>query len=404
MGPANPTSGMTGVVGHYFMTSVGYFGMLSSLVVILDTQGFSAGQIALLVSAFTCASKVAKVPLAPWLDRISPRWSVLLGCGLAALGFSGLHAGHSLFLTVAALLLAGVGISVNALASKQLAAFASDHVESRATMFSVLNVAVNVSSAVGAPLALWLVDRDLYPWVTYGVAAVYLTAGLATGMTFGKSATPTGVRVAPSWRTYWQVFNLPGMRPFLLVNYFGWFLYGQLFNVLALHVSGTLQSPGRLGWLYTLNALLVITLQLGVTRVSERLHGGRPFLAVQMSYAIYLIAFVAAYLVPGYEGAVVFVVLFSLAEMIFVPRVDVLLLGLIGQDNRAVAYSVLSMSTALGEASGGGFGLMSYRWLSDLGHHEVFWLLAGTLALLFALATRRLTSGAHPPELAPAFR
>jgi MFS family permease len=395
-----PARATATVVTHYFLTNLGYFGLLSTLVVALSAAGFDAGRVAVLVMVFTLTSKLAKIPLAPWLDRVPAAGSVLLGCALAAIGFAGLRFADDLAPSIACLVVAGTGVSVNALASKQLAAAASDRSGAPARVFATINVGINVAAAVAAPLALMLAERDRHDVVLFGVAAAYTVAGSVTYLTCSRMHREPPAGTGPSWRSYWDVLRLPGLGPFLVVNLFGWFLYGQLFNVLALHVSDTLDSPGRLGWLYTLNALLVVFVQLGVTRLAERLVRGGAASTVVLAYATFALAFALAYLIPGYAGAVVFVVVFTLAEMMFVPSVDVVLLDIIGPHNRAVGYSILSISTAIGEASGGGAGVAGYRWLADHGYGSQFWLIATGVACAFtlvSLALRRAVTRAATP-------
>jgi hypothetical protein len=92
---------------------------------------------------------------------------------------------------------------------------------------------------------------------------VYAIAGVVTFL--NRSVLPVAPLAAgaSSLRAFPAVLHPPGLRAFLVINFFYWMLYGQLFNVLAVYVSGTLDSPGELGW-------LVVFLQLGVTRLAER--------------------------------------------------------------------------------------------------------------------------------------
>lgn len=380
------------IVLHYFLTNLGYFGLLSTLVVSLNAAGFDAGRIAAMSMVFTLTSKVAKVPLAPLFDRASPAASVLVGCGMAGIGFGSLSVATGLWPTMLLLALAGTGISVNALASKQLAAAAGDAAGSRVRVFSLVNIGINIAAAVSAPATLALTTRHHNTAALLIVAATYCVGGVTTFLNYLRLRLPRHSAAVSSWRVYQEMLWLPGFGAFLAVNFFGWFLYGQLFNVLALHVSRTLSAAGRLGWLYTLNALLVVCFQWSLTRLTER-RGGAQVSAVVRAFATFVVAFVAAYVIPGYAGAVVFVVVFTVAEMMFVPSVDVLLLDLIGERNRAVGYSILSISTALGEGTGGGAGVTTYRWLADHGHARQFWLLASGVAGLFLLASCGLRAG-----------
>jgi DHA1 family multidrug resistance protein-like MFS transporter len=372
---------------HYLITNLGYFGVLSTLVVSLTSAGFRADRIALLVITFTITSKVAKIPLAPWLDRISAPSSVLLGCAVAGIGFVCLWLSSGFRLTAAALCVAGIGISINNLASKQLGAAASDLTGQRSRLFSMINIGVNLASAVAAPLALFFANRAEGGVVLVGVGCCYFLGGTLTYLNFASLKLDRHSSPVSSWRPYLELLRLRGMLPFLVINFFGWFLYGQLFNMLALYVTKTLDAAHLLGWLYTMNALLIVAAQLTVSRAAGRLSGGQATHTVLLGYLTWAVAFLVAFGVPGRTGVIAFTVVFTLAEMLFVPSVDVLLLGLIGTRNRAVGYSILSISTALGEASGGGSGVATYRWLAGHGTGREIWLFAVGLAVCAAAST-----------------
>jgi MFS transporter, DHA1 family, multidrug resistance protein len=379
---------------HYFFTNTGLFGLLSTLAVWLTANHFSGAQTGLLILIFTIANKTAKVPLARWLDRIAPSSSVLLGCLTAACGFVCLQLAHGTVLTGCALALAGLGVSVNALASKQLAAEASDAMDSRARLFSLINIAVNVASAVAAPVALFAASRHHHGWVLAGVAVVYCVAGTATSLNYSRMRPgPRPRAAASSLRAYLTILRLPGMGSFMVVNLLGWLCYGQLFNALAVHVSSTLHAGGSLGFLYTLNALLIVVAQLGVTRLAESWGRGRHDLVAVAAYATFALAFAVIFLAPGYPGAVAGVVVFTVAEMLFVPTMDVLLLKILGQESRAIGYGVFSLGNAVGEGIGGGLGVAVYRWTaSGGGHPGAFWLGAAVLGLLSAALAFRFRS------------
>jgi MFS family permease len=263
-------------------------------------------------------------------------------------------------------------------------------------VFSLINIAVNIASAAAAPAALFFVDRHHYGYVLTGVAAIYCTAGVMTFLNYSRKRLERRARASLATLTgYRTVLGLPGMRSFLLINFLGWFCYGQLFNSLALYVSSTLRSPDKLGWLYTLNALLIVVTQLGVTRLAEWRTRDRPAIIAVVAYTMFTLSFITIYLVPGYLGAVMAVIVFTLAEMMFVPTMDVLLLGVLGQESRAIGYAMFSLGDALGEGVGGGVGAALYRWLSSSGYGQGFWLITAALALTSAAITNKLrvTSG-----------
>jgi MFS transporter, DHA1 family, multidrug resistance protein len=378
------------IVTHYLLSYLGYYGLLSTLAVALSAASFNAGQIATLVIVFALTNKMANIPLTPWLNRIPTTASVLIGCVMAGVGFVGMRFATGMLMTVLSLGFAGVGISINALGLKTLGAAVSDRLENRSRLFALISVSINIAAAAAAPIALFFVERKQHGDVLLAVAALYVLAGVVT---FANGAKfPIGGRVTRIWSpsVYLTVLREPGLRSFFAINTFYWIMYGQLFNVLALYVSETLHEPDALGSLYTMNALMVVALQLVITRLTGRLMKGQYLTTVVSSYILFATSFAAAYVVPGFVGAVVFVALFTVSEMMFMPSGDVLIVGLIREQNRAVGYSIFAVSTAVGEALGGGVGVAVYRWLTDTGHGNLFWLVAAGLAVVFAVITQRL--------------
>ncbi|WP_103352768.1 MFS transporter [Amycolatopsis sp. CA-128772] len=378
------------IITHYLLSYLGYYGLLSTLAVALSAASFDAGQIAALVMVFALTNKVANIPLAPWLGRLPTTVSVLIGCVMAGAGFTGLRFATGMPMTVLCLGFAGVGISINALGLKTLGAAVSDRLENRSRLFALISVSINIAAATAAPVALFFVERKHHGDVLLAVAALYVLAGLVTFA--NRVRFPDAERVTRSWSLglYLAVLRRPGLRAFFAVNFFFWIMYGQLFNALALYVSETLHEPAALGSLYTVNALMVVALQLVVTRLAGRWLKGRHLTTVVAAYGLFAVAFAAVYLVPGFGGAIVFVVLFTVAEMLFMPSGDVVIVRVIGEQNRAVGYSIFAISTALGEALGSGTGVAAQRWLTDNGHGTLFWLAAAALAAVFALITHRL--------------
>lgn len=390
------------VVRHYLMTNLGLFGLMSTLAVSLTAARFSAAQTGFLVLLFTIITKGGKVFLARWLDRLRPASGILAGCVTAAAGFVLMSLTRGMVPTAAALALAAMGISVNGLASKQLAADASDQAASRARLFSMVNIAVNIASATAAPLALFFANRHQAGYVMAGVAVIYLTAGVTTYVSYSAVRhAPGGTGEGQRSGRYRTVLALPGMRPYLLINFLGWLCYGQLFNALAIYVSSVLGNGNMLGWLYTLNALLIVAVQLPVTRQLERAVKGRQSVSAVSAYVAFALSFLMIYLVPGYPGAVLGVVLFTFAEMMFVPSMDVFLLSLIGGHSRAIGYGLFAIADALGEGVGGGIGVAVYRWLVGGGHQGVFWLTTAMISAAAAILTYGLGS-ASPALRSPA--
>jgi MFS family permease len=370
---------------HYFLTSCAYFGLMSSLVVILQA-GASAASVGAFVGLFLFASKIAKIPLAPLLDRFPPGVTAACGCMLASVAFLLLARAQSGMAIMATLFIAATGISINALSAKQLAAAAADQIGNRGKLFSLVNVVVNCSSALAAPVALFFVGQHQHQGVLNGVALVYLLAASLAYVNFNAPAPSRVEQHGSPLGRYLEIFLLTGMPGFLLMNLFGWFLYGQLFNAFALYVSSALNIPVSLGALYSLNAVLVIVLQLPVTHWVQKAFKGTRYVHAA-AYLIFAVAFCIPPGMPGLAGAILFIVLFTAAEMLFMPNVDVRMLELVGDRSRAIAYGLLSLSSAAGEALGSASGISMYQLFAQGGYRHGYWIAMTVLAFVFTAVT-----------------
>ncbi len=387
-GTAKPrfTTRLAMVVAHYGIVGMGYFGVLSVLVVALRDEKLTAGQVALCSSTFLISSKVAKIPLAVFMDRLRPSMSLLAGCWLAGAAFALLPTASSFAAVLAVLFLAGIGVSINALASKQVAAEASDGVSSRTTAFATINVAVNIASAVAAPVALFIIDEGRKQLLFMAIGGMYALAGTVSAWSLRSPKSTAAAR--PGWAVYREVIRTPHLWRLLMANAFGWFLYAQLFNALPLYVTESLDAGAELGLLFTANALLIIVLQVPLGHAFERITRGDADLLMALSFVTFGVAFLIGGALPGFIGLVALVVVFSTAEAMFVPSVDVSLLEKIDPTQRAAGYSVVSIATAVGETAGASAGLTVLAWMQGLHADRGFWLLAATVALMFAGVAR----------------
>jgi MFS family permease len=375
---------------HLF-SCMGLFGILSTLSITLKDLQFNAEQIGLAIFVFTVSYRTARLPLAPLFDRVICKIGVLIGCGISVLGLLLFSVSTSLPMIIAALTVLGTGLSVNGLATKKLIAQLGDLHGNRAHILSIANIVANLAATIAPPIALWLVSRKYMLSLFMLLITFYALAGvLAALILMASDEAHTIQKNALSLSFYRKFLARPGLVPFLIVNAMGWFLNGQLFHTVALYASNTDEKKAYLGLLYTLSPIVVILLQLTVTRQTEHLvnktKSAYAYL-ISASYVCYAIAFVLLFLFSGYGGLVALLLAFALAEMIFVPSVEMVFLSIVGKANRSVAYSIMSLSTAVGESLGTSLGILTYTKVNLLGYGNLFWLLASLCALFFAIAT-----------------
>ncbi len=73
-----------------------------------------------------------------------------------------------------------------------------------------------------------------------------------------------------------------------------------------------------------------------------------------------------------------------MGEMLFIPSIEVIFLDIVDKNNRSISYSILSLSTAIGESLGASIGVLAYNKFNFWGYKQPFWLLMSLCALLFS--------------------
>jgi hypothetical protein len=167
------------------------------------------------------------------------------------------------------------------------------------------------------------------------------------------------------WSKYKDVLSDRKYLRTLPFIFFGWFCYTQLYSVLPYFVSTYYHMADKLGLLFTLNALLIIILQLFLSASAKKFvsQSNEHYLFL-FSYILYGAAFLCAGLYLSFGGIVVVVVLLTLAEMFFTPSADTLVSTYAKPGLQSTYFSTSGVARAVGEGAGSYFGL---SWLG-------FWL------------------------------
>nr|WP_228511940.1 MFS transporter [Clavibacter sp. VKM Ac-2872] len=385
------------VIAHYGAFSLAYFGLMAVLVLSLTDAGMRPDLVALCSVVFTVSSKVSKIPISFVLDRIPPNWAMLVGCLVAGASIAALPRGDGFLSTAVLTATAGLGVSVNGLASKQAAADASDGIRSRSLLFSVVNISINVASAIASPVAILVLSSSGQETVFLMLGLLYALSGVLGGISLRVPARGQ-CRTSVWWHPYRDVFRIERLWPLLLVSAFGWFFYAQLFGSLPVILHQHF-DPSALGLLIAVNAVTIIALQLPVSFALRRVFGERPAVWILVGLVLFGVAFGIAAVVPSLPGLLAMVLVFSLAEASFVPAVDVAIAGRVDSALRATAYAVLSLSTAAGEALGSAAGITMAARLGTDGEGSAFWGAASATAFL-AVLVGGLASRSRTPDAA----
>lgn len=258
--------------------------------------------------------------------------------------------------------------------------------EERLAAFSVHRIGQSLGWVAG-PLLATLAARASYGAMFYVCAPLTLLAPLvAAWLPMGAApdqAAPAAPRApastAPPPRR--RQLSAAGDRRFLrfLAGTFVYFLLQtQMYHLLAVYAAAQLQlSRAQVGTLFTVNALLVVALQLPIVRVIARLGSGRALALGSLAYAAGFVVVGAAY---GHAALLVAVALLTLCETITSPAQQARLTRLAPPERRASYGGAFGVAQGAAQALGPALGVL----LSETAGPRAAWLALAALAPLCA--------------------
>lgn len=374
------------VVLDYLLSHLGFFAVLPVLPLLVERlhPGTSPWFIGAALFVFNFAVRGASLFCSGLLHRIEVRRVMVAGLLMAAAGFALLPVAPGRVGIVACLLLAGTGISTNGLAARVYVAISLSSGADRNTVFSAVQVAVNVSAALGPIAANFLLGLQLDTLLLFAVAAMYVLAAVAVAAVMPGGMRPGDNDVRPPLRLglFRAVLADPHVRRVSVITAVGGFLYAQFFSAIALQVAQVTDSVGWRASFFTANAILVVVLQIPVTAYTARklAAGTSPLTFLLVGVAI----FAAAFAVMGGGGAAVAgvfvaVAVFSLAETFFTPMVNTAFSEIPGDRPIVELFNLRQVAATTGESLGAFTGGALFLTAVEHQIRPLYW---GALAML----------------------
>jgi MFS family permease len=351
--------------------------------------GLPSGQAASLLLFASLAFRLTRFFLAPVLDRLPARTALLTSVALTAAGYLGLAATSGPLPLLVLLPVIGAGYGTNSLIVKALAAEGRAGTDGALLRYASINTGLNVAAAVGPWLGNLLFFHTSPRHVFLMAAGTSAAAGL---LSLRQPAT--------AWRRSGDVTWLAGLRASVanrelrdaaLLLAMGFFLYSQLFATLPVVTKDLLGTPDLLGTFFAANAVIVICLQVPVSRLSLRRGLGHRQL-IPAGYVLYAAGFALLWAVPEWQAAYPAVALWTLGEMVLVPSVDAMVAASVPRELRLIGFALTAVAMAVGEGAGSFFGVSLAGRLDgsgDLRHLYAVFAVLALLALGVAAATRR---------------
>jgi MFS transporter, DHA1 family, multidrug resistance protein len=380
----------------YLLTHLGYFTLIPVLALVLtSSSGFSLAEVAVATFIFTISFRSGKFFTGPILDGVPPKITIICGVFLSGISFIVIGFIESFLAINIFLIMVGIGISANGLAAKSSISYLGNNDGKSLRYFSNINIFVNIAASVGPLIGTLLLGTKFERYIFQLSGLFYILAGFLVWSLLSKSdLQETRVRTVKFWTSYKEIITDKPYVKFLLFNSFGWFFYSQLFMTLPYFVAKTYQLENRLGILYTLNALMVIFLQLFITSIVEKYFPeGKENLRLLTAFLFFGASFIVAGVFHSFTMLFVMIILFTIAEMIFTPSVDATVSKLCKPEFRVTYFSILGISTALGEGLGSFVGLRLVDIFLQYDVPNLFWMILASFAILTAFLSPLINRG-----------
>lgn len=321
---------------------------------LLDVLHLPSGQAAGLLLFASLAFRLTRFFMAPVLDRLPARTALLVSVGLTATGYLGMAFTSGPLPLFVLLPVIGAGYGTNSLIVKALAAEGRTTGDRTLLRYASINTGLNVAAAVG-------------PWI--GNVLFFETAPRNVFLMAAGAAGVAGLlslrQPATEWRRAGTTTWLAGLRTSLAIRELrdaalllgmGFFLYSQLFATLPLVTKDLLGTPHLLGTFFAANAVIVICLQVPLSKLSLARGLGHRQL-IPAGYVLYAAGFAVLFAFPHWQAAYPAVALWTLGEIVLVPSVDVMVASSVPRELRLIGFSLTAVAMAVGEGAGAFFGV-----------------------------------------------
>lgn len=377
------------VIVDFALAYLGYFLIMPILPLALAAtfHGESATWTGIALGALALAMRGGSLFVTGWMHRSSVRTAIAVGLFLVALGFfaTAMPLPHPV-LVVTALAVAGLGMSINSVAVRSHVAIRVRDRAEQNTVFSVIQVIVNVAAALGPIGANLLLGSGAFTYALLGSSALFIIAAISVPLTVPRSSQlAEGATRAPQRRRLiHDLLADPSLRRISTVVLVGGFLYGQFFSSLAILINRSTEQPLLRAGFYTLNALLVVVAQLPVATLVNRAMGRRTSALQVLVVGVVVMGLSFGLVATGGSvlTAYLAIAVFSLGETLYTPMVNTAFVDASHGRPVVEAFNMRQLATAIGESLGAFAGGWLYLEAVSSGAEPVYWASLAVLAIL----------------------
>lgn len=264
--------------------------------------------------------------------------------------------------------------------------------EKRAEGYGIIRVVFNMSVVIGPAIGGFLASRS-YLALFIADAVISLIAALIVQLSLPETkpaphpdAQPE--TVAQTFGGYGRVFRDSLFMAFVFVTFLEVIVYMNMNTTLGVYLRDVHSVPlVKYGWIISLNAIMVVLFQFGITRA---LRNQKPMLMMAAGTALYAIGFAMYGFVNTYLMFLLAMVVITIGEMVVSPFSQALVAQFAPEEMRGRYMAVFGLSWGAGFAVGPALaGLV----LDNL-NPSWLWYACGVVGTISALGFM-LLNGAH---------
>lgn len=332
---------------------------------------------ATLLLTLRAVSSIASTALiSPLMDRIGRKKVMIASLLGAVLVFMGMAFADSLLAWAILLLGHGAVLPVFNFGVQAMVADLVDE-DNRAPAYALLRVIMNAGVAIGPVIggSLAIIAFEL---IFLATAAVYALLAILAAVMLRESNPESDPNKTESLAADGYGYMLRDWQfvTFTVVYLFTLMGYTQIFSLLPVYVSSNFGlAENQYSWLLTTNAAMVVFMQYGVTKYTERFS---PYAVMVFGSLMYAIGLASVSLGSALPHFIISMVIATLGELLCSPTAMTLVAKMAPQNMRARYLGVLS----LGYPVGAGIGPVIGGFLNDTIAPVAIWYGAGAIAAL----------------------
>lgn len=357
------------------------FGLIFPYLTIymVEDLGISEPLAGVALAGYTMSGIPAMVLGGMLADRIGRRPVLLMSLGLMSITMA-LYFFASDFLTLFIIILADA--FVGTLYMPAANAMIADVIPSkdRPAAYSTLRIAWNTGLFVGPAIGMMIVSA-------WSIRELFLFGSAIMGGAFvmniffipeTKPATVVSEEI-----TFRKMMAVSGNRSFLVLCALTgtlWFFISQWMSVLTIYMTNNLEfSKGTVGALFSVNGLMVVSLQLWVTSKMVRFKRSAVMLSGQVVAAL---GFSALFFVGDLQGVLACIVIMTSGEIVYMSIVGAIIADMSPETERGLYMGFAGFVQSLAMGAGLFFGMWLLSMLDD---DKMIWLIFGVFGAITSL-------------------